>query len=321
MKMTEQPSSVSGSEGTKEMSQPRSGWFPAPQFSKVPKGRRTFPDSNVLSGRNFLWTIFQPRRGWLISGCRFATQFALFAVIMLFAPGAAAQTTDNLSEAEIHGRQLAQQILELRPSENFTNSGVLIIHPSSGKQLQASIKVETVAGNDWRSHYSAELGVEKDAFFYDLLVIHSAGNTNDYRLDEQNIAGHFEKNLAGKDAMIPFANSDFWLCDLGLEYFHWPDQKILRGETMRGVFCKVLESTNPNPSTNGYSRVVSWIDNDSLGIVQAKAYDVKGNPLKEFYPKDIQKDKATGQWQVGTLEIDNVQTHSRTRLIFDTQSK
>jgi hypothetical protein len=106
---------------------------------------------------------------------------------------------------------------------------------------------------------------------------------------------------------------------LGLEFFHWPDQKILRGETMRGVFCKVLQSTNPNPTTKGYSRVVSWIDNESLGIVQAKAYDAKGNLLKEFWPKDIKK--VDGQWQVGSMDIRNVQTGSRTRLEFDMKAK
>ena len=113
----------------------------------------------------------------------------------------------------------------------------------------------------------------------------------------------------------PFANSDFWLGDLGLEFLRWPGQKILRGETMRGVLCKVLESTNPNPPTNGYSRVVTWIDNESLGIVQAKAYDAKGNLLKDFYPNDVKK--VNGQWQVGSMEIYNVQTRSRTTLKFD----
>ena len=86
--------------------------------------------------------------------------------------------------------------------------------------------------------------------------------------------------------MSPFAGSDFWIADLGLEFFHWPEQKILKKEFRRGRGCMVLESTNPNPSTNGYSRVDSWIDKESGGIVQAKAYDAKGKLLKEFYPKD-----------------------------------
>ena len=119
--------------------------------------------------------------------------------------------------------------------------------------------------------------------------------------------------------MIPFANSDFWIADLGLEFFHWPEQKILKKEFARGRGCMVLESTNPNPSANGYSRVVSWIDEETLGIVQAKAYGAQGKLLKEFYPKDFKK--VNGQWQLQSMEIDNAQTGSRTRLEFDLNKK
>ena len=115
--------------------------------------------------------------------------------------------------------------------------------------------------------------------------------------------------------MLPFAGSDFWLGDLGLEFFHWPEQKILKKEVKRSRGCSVLESTNPDPSTNGYSRVVSWIDEESGGIVQAFAYDAQGRKLKEFYPKNFEK--VNGQYQVQEMEMDNVQTGSRTRLEFD----
>jgi hypothetical protein len=116
--------------------------------------------------------------------------------------------------------------------------------------------------------------------------------------------------------MRPFANSDFWICDLGLEFFHWPGQKILKKENTRGRGCMVLESTNPEPSTNGYSRVVSWIDEESGGIVQAKAYDFNGKLLKEFEPKSFKKD-VNGQLQLQEMEIYNDQTRSRTQIKFD----
>ena len=121
--------------------------------------------------------------------------------------------------------------------------------------------------------------------------------------------------LTNNETMFPFCSSDFWIADLGLEFFHWPGQKILKKEVKRSRGCTVLESTNPNPTTNGYSRVVCWIDSETLGIVQAQAYDAQGKLLKEFYPKDIKK--VQGQWQVESMEIDNVQTGSRTRLEFD----
>ena len=118
--------------------------------------------------------------------------------------------------------------------------------------------------------------------------------------------------------MFPFRHSDFWICDLGLEFFHWPAQKILKKEIKRSRGCTVLESTNPEPSTNGYSRVVSWIDSESGGIVQAFAYDAKGKLLKEFYPEGLQKD-ANGQYQIQEMEMDNVQTGSKTWIKFDSK--
>jgi len=243
----------------------------------------------------------------------------LAAVFSLSTFAATAQTTNALSGLEIRGRQLAQQLLEQWPAENFTNTGVLQIrdadgHPSS---IPVSCKV-IVTPNNWRSIYEAS-GIAT------LTVVHAADQSNKYFY--RPLAGDgpvppslFQdrtrtNGLADTDLTFPFAGSDFWICDLGLEFFHWPDQKILRGETMRTRFCRVLQSTNPDPPTNGYSRVVSWIDNETLGIVQAKAYDAKGELLKDFYPKDFKK--VNDQWQVGRLDIYNVQTGSRTRLEFD----
>ena len=119
--------------------------------------------------------------------------------------------------------------------------------------------------------------------------------------------------------MTSFAGSDFWLADLGLEFFHWPQQKLLKKQFRSNCGCSVLESVNPNPSANGYSRVVTWIDEESLGVVQAEAYNSKNKLLKQFYPKDIKK--VNGQWQVQTMDISNVQTRSRTRIEFNLDTK
>ena len=119
--------------------------------------------------------------------------------------------------------------------------------------------------------------------------------------------------------MAPFADSDFWIADLGLEFFHWPDQKVLRHEDKRTRACAVLESTNPNPAPGAYSRVDSWIDNETFGIVHAEAYDANGKLLKVFDPKSFKK--VNGQWELQDMEIRNVQTKSRTSIKFDLKSK
>lgn len=115
--------------------------------------------------------------------------------------------------------------------------------------------------------------------------------------------------------MSPFAGSDFWIADLGLEFFHWPEQKIIGHDTRRMRDCTELESDNPNPSAGGYSRVVTWIDNQTLAIIYAEAYDANNKRLKVFDPKKVKK--VNGQWELEDIEIQNVQTHSRTWIRFD----
>jgi len=157
------------------------------------------------------------------------------------------------------------------------------------------------------------------------VIIYGTDSQHRYlkRLPVQTISSGSEVNLNQSDDPIfsndqtlnSFAGSDFWLCDLGLEFLHWPQQKYLKQEPRVLGPSLVLESTNPNPGTNGYSRVVSWFDKDSLGLVEAYAYDVNGKKLKNFYPKDIKR--VNGQWQVQTLVMENLQTGSKSRIEFD----
>ena len=114
--------------------------------------------------------------------------------------------------------------------------------------------------------------------------------------------------------MVPFAGSDFWIADLGLEFIHWPRQLLLKQEMRRSRSCNVLASINPHPAPGGYSRVVSWFDIESGGIVLAQAFDVNDKLLKEFAPKEMKK--VQGQWQLEEMEIRNMQTGSRTRVQF-----
>jgi hypothetical protein len=260
------------------------------------------------------------------------------AVIILFVFGATAQTTNDLSDAEIQGRNLARQLCDSQPAENFTNKGMLEIR-SKGITTNFPIDFQAIISKtNWQYVYSVSFahGFDSKSNFFSggesITVIHSILEPNQYIYQQWAniqfytrgrpgvvIGPHGSNNLLGDQTFIWFGQSDFWICDLGLEFFHWPEQKILKRENSRGRVCKVLESTNSNPSPDGYSRVDSWIDEETLGIVQAYAYDAQGKKLKEFYPKDFKK--VDGQWQVGMMEMDNVQTGSRSRIEFDLKSE
>ena len=160
-----------------------------------------------------------------------------------------------------------------------------------------------------------------------LAVLHGLTNSNQYRLTFNFGGGperQWTKDQSDVVSLLSFAG-DFGVADLGLEFFHWPEQKVLKHEMRRGRACKVLESTNPNLTSSNavpplnYSRVVSWIDNESGGIVQAEAYDLNNKLLKQFAPKSFKR--VNGQWELQEMEIRNVQTGSRTRLEFDLDKK
>ncbi len=312
------------------------GWQPDENFQPW-TGRQKIKRIKFLpprSGAGFGLTIKPTVSPWA-TFCR--ASGALTALVLFLAASAMAQTTNTLSDAEIQGRLLAQKILSQRPAENTVNTGVLQIHDGNGNHFEVPIVCRTVVTiaiantniviPDWRIVYQATLTNQTEY----LWVIHATDMTNIYSyyakasdaalvVGDIPLIGHriFVRDnhqVSGSALMSPFAGSDFWLCDLGLEFFHWPQQKVLKKEFHRQCACTVLESTNPNPTTNSYSRVVSWIDEESLGIVEAYAYDVNGKKLKNFYPKNLEK--VNGQYQVQTLVMDNVQTGSRSRLEFD----
>jgi hypothetical protein len=238
-----------------------------------------------------------------------ANSFAATASDPVKAPGAG-QVIYDAAKAVALGRELSTQLRATAPEADFTNSGTLSIRAKPQPLVKVAYTCRvTVTPTNWTSYYSAARGTNVLPGFS---VEHHPGQPNLYR----DAAG---KTLPADERNVAFAGSDFWLSDLGLEFFHWPEQRVLRWEMKNHVGCKVLESRNPNALPTGYARVVSWIHDESNGIVLAQAYDAKGKLLKEFRPSELEK--VNGQWQVKELEIENVQTGSRTKLVFDLKAE
>jgi hypothetical protein len=245
------------------------------------------------------------------------------ALVLFLAVGAAAETTNALSEAEIQGRKLAQQLCDARPATDLIQQAVLSIRDANGNRTNIPVKCEVGIGQKfWKSIYQASFAKHDGWFTIDeLTVFHGDNSSNTYFhaasfVDEKGVKS-WQQSLLPVGENTPFAHSDFWIADLGLEFFHWPAQKVLPKTTnlKRGREYTLLESINPNPTTNGYSRVRTWIDKESGGILEAEAYDMNGKLLKDFAPKSFKK--VNGQWELQEMEIRNVQTGSRTRLEFD----
>ena len=244
------------------------------------------------------------------------------ALVLFLAVGATAETTNNLSDAEIQGRQLAQELCDTWPNTNYVQAGVLNIRDANGQKTKISLRCEViVTAAIWQIIYKT-IGTNNVGWTNGvcLKIIHTAGQPNWYSWSNYNsggiISGMGESKWPGTQWTHPIPG-DFLAVDLGLEFFHWPQQKVLPKTTnlKRGRDYTLLESTNPNLATNGYSRVLSWIDKETGGILEAEAYNAQGQLLKVFEPKSFKK--INGQWELQEMEIRNVQTGSRTRLEFD----
>jgi len=224
------------------------------------------------------------------------------------------------AEGERQARTLVAHLLEQRPEQPGTNSGALRIRDAEGKPREVPTRFEILpTPTNWLNIYetsrSANLGAAK------LTIVHSPDQPNQYFLSESKDPRSSDaapRKLANNELISPFAGSDFWLVDLGLDFLHWPQQRVLRKQMRKGLSCDVLQSVNPQPAPGAYSRVVSWIAinrPEDIVIVHAEAYDMRDKLLKEFDPKKVEK--VNGVWQLEEMEIRNRQTGSRTRIDFN----
>ncbi len=215
-------------------------------------------------------------------------------------------------EAEKQGRALAGQLVSQKPAENATNTGWLKIRDDAGKLREIPARFEIfVTPTNWLSIYETTAS-SNGTGGVKLTVVCADHQPNQYLLDEPAAP---PRKLSGNAAMIPFAGTDFWPTDLGREFLHWPKQLLLRKQVHRSRSCQQLESINPDPVAGGYARVVSWIDTETGGIMDAEAFDARGETIKRFTLKGFKK--VHGQYELEEMEISNRKTGSRTRMEFD----
>jgi hypothetical protein len=223
-----------------------------------------------------------------------------------------------LADSAKDGQALAAELRRARPPEPIEVQGVIRRRDSEGHRHNAPFHYRLMLGsNAWFSVYDTPGGAGVDA--QKLTIRHAEDTPNEYRL-ETTPAGGGETvtiTLSGLTAMIPFAGSSFWLADLGLDYLHWPEHRIVEEARIRmrkGRPCRVLESRNPDPAALGYTRVLSWIDRETGKPILAEAYAPDGKLLKEFEVGGVTK--VEGVWELKNLEMRDLREDSRTVLEF-----
>ncbi len=220
--------------------------------------------------------------------------------------------TDPADEAA--GRALAAELRTLMPAKDLLTSGRLLIRNPDGAIRTVPIRMRIEARPDSATTSYEAFSPAGDRVDY-LAIRQAADGSRAYFAPESEAASEPPALRPLLDPMIPFARSDFWAADLGLDFLSWPLQRIVRSEMRRGRPCRLLESQNPSASPSGYSRVLSWIDAEQNQIILAKAYTADRRLLKEFSVDSLKK--VHGRWQVKKLEMRNLQSDTRTQLEFD----
>lgn len=227
--------------------------------------------------------------------------------------GAAAQTGRDTSynDTKGEGKALVEDILMRTPVEDSQIMGLLKIRPDGGRIQEIPIRM-TVRGVEggWDDIYETQPVNNKPGEVF--IVKHRGTNANEYLFGTyKTIEEKPElKKLTREELYQPLAGSDFYLLDLGLEFLHWPSQKIVKKEMRKSRSCRVVESVNPKVQPGSYARVLSWIDFETSGIILAEAFDERNKLLKEFSIQSFDRKEK----RLREMQILNDQTGSRTRL-------
>jgi hypothetical protein len=240
---------------------------------------------------------------------------ALFVLCLALNPRLPAA---DLTQAQLDGRGLAAELLAQKPVENLDAMAVFQKTDRSGMRSETRVRFQVMVNpGSWRSVYTA-FDAQSTAIGQ-FTVVHVDQEPNQYL--QTQITGKADPSTRPVAVPIeqvfttPFAGSDFLLGDLGLEFFRWPEQRLVKRQMRMGRSCRVLESQNPRPTPATYLRVLSWIDLESGGLIRAEAYDIKNQLVKEFTVHSFEK--VNQQWQVKKMEIHDLPSGSRTWLVMN----
>lgn len=230
----------------------------------------------------------------------------------LAAAGANQTFSDPIVPAnpEAAGRELVAKLLSLRPAEGIKQHATLIWYSNRTEQASVPLVIEVATGETgWTSTYVVP---GKDSTTNRLSIIRTRDGSTTYH--DGGCTGP-KSATAGPVAFTAIAGSDFTLADVGMEFLHWPTQRLLKKEVRRTQSCDKLESLAPKDWPGDYLRVLAWFDIDTGGPVLVEAYNAQGKMVKEFRPTKFEK--VDGQYRVEEIEMNNFPSKTRTIIRFD----
>jgi hypothetical protein len=213
------------------------------------------------------------------------------------------------AEAEGQGREWAVRLRSSAPEQASTNQAILRIRGREGRK-KVPVTVITRPGDDrWSVEY--RVGSEGGAATTQVATIHYRSQgppTFEVQSEGPRAAG--EAGPTAGDLAI--GGSDFLLKELGMEFLHWPEQRILGRELSNGRWCQVLESRSGK--SGGTVSVRSWIDEKVGVVLSAEVYDARQVRIKHFSITQFREQ--ADRWSCSVSMVDD-QRGTKTELSFD----
>ena len=121
------------------------------------------------------------------------------------------------------------------------------------------------------------------------------------------------KRISSANKSGPFVGSEFAYEDFTALELNKYDYTWLREETLDGMPADVVER-QPRYENSGYSRQVSWVDQDVYQVRKVEFYDRRGDLLKTLVLDDYRD--YDGVWRSHRMEMVNHQTKKSTVLVY-----
>lgn len=246
------------------------------------------------------------RRGWVALSLAWQVMVGLH-----LGAGQARGQVPGIPEPAKAGREIAERLRKAGPEKSARFDGWMTITRRGWTNAQRIWSRVEVTPTNWLIRYVAGSNSALDT----LTVVHTPGRPNEYYAGQGTNGGSYGSRLSERDLYQPFAGSDFWRIDLGLDFLWWPSQRHVANEMRRGQDCDVLESRHPQPVPGGYLRVKSWVDTKHDGILLAEAYDEQDRRLKQFKVGSFRK--VDGYYHLEEMTMSRAQGGGETRIRFD----
>ena len=220
------------------------------------------------------------------------------------------------------GQALAKELRSVQLGIPGPINATFKIRKRDGTRVERHVKKHTQKfENGWRDLFQISKDSHSESEW--LWIDHPVGASPNYKIAVSRqlpTDPDAFQNLDSEQAMAPVGESDFWMADLGLDFLHWPDQRIFESKITRrkGVGCKLLESSRPTRSLKGYYKVRSWISIEHGEIIYAEAFDINESKIKTFEIAGVEK--VEGMWYLKGLKIRNIRDKSMSVLEFDNQA-